>query len=110
MDEILARSEQEFGASARDRYERLIEQAVIDLAEDPQRNGTAAVGGRIHYHLRHSRLNVPRKDGRVRSPSHLIIAKVVGHRLVLLAMGHDGMVDDLDRRIQEGEDDDAKSP
>ena len=103
MDEILRRSEAEFGAVGRRRYETLVEQALVDLLEDPERPGITIVAGRIHYHLRYSRRRVPRTPGQVGRPRHLIIARVVNEALVVLALAHDSMEDELRARIQEGE-------
>jgi hypothetical protein len=40
----------------------------------------------------------------VGTPQHLIIARIVGPDLLVLAFGHAGMVDELAARITEGED------
>jgi hypothetical protein len=40
----------------------------------------------------------------VGAPRHLVVARVVGEDLLVLAFGHDGMVDELAARIEEGED------
>ena len=103
MDGILRRSEAEFGTLGRQRYETLVEQALMDLLEDPERPGVAIVAGRIHYHLRYSRRRVPRTSGQVGRPRHLIIARVINDALVVLALAHDSMDDELKARIQEGE-------
>jgi hypothetical protein len=39
----------------------------------------------------------------VGTPRHLIVARVDGEELLVLAFGHDGMVDELAARIEEGE-------
>jgi hypothetical protein len=103
LDEILWRSEAEFGALGRQRYETLIEQALMDLLRDPERPGAAIVAGRIHYHLRYGRRRMPRTPGQVGRPRHLIIARVINEALVVLALVHDSMDDELKARIQEGE-------
>ena len=103
MGEILGRSEAEFGTLGRRRYEILVEQALMDLLEDPERPGVAIVAGRIHYHLRYSRHRVPRTPGQVGRPRHLIIARVINEDLVVLALAHDSMDDELRARIQQGE-------
>ena len=108
LDEILERSEVDWGHDVRLRYAGLIAQAIIDLAENPHRPGAVRDEGRVLYHLRHSRPNVPKELGRVKDPRHLIAAKVVGDDLVILAVAWDGMVDELERRIREGEDDLSK--
>ncbi len=103
MDEILRRSAIEFGALGRQRYEVLVEQALMDLLDDPSRPGVAIVAGRIHYHLRYSRRRVPRIPGQVGRPRHLIIARVIDEALVVLALVHDSMEDEIGARIREGE-------
>jgi toxin ParE1/3/4 len=98
---IFADSATRFGEDASLRYEELIIQAIRDLVENPQRIGARPVGARIHYHLRHSWNRV---DGeRVRDPRHLLVAKIVRTRLVVLAVVHDAMVEGLRSRIEEGE-------
>lgn len=103
MDYILGRSEAEFGALGRQRYEALVEQALMDLLDEPERAGAAIIAGRIHTHLRHSRHRVPRTAGKVGRPRHLIIARVINQALVVLALAHDSMDDELQARILRGE-------
>jgi len=105
LRDILGRSEVEFGARGRRRYETLVEHALTDLLEDPERPGVAIIAGRIHYHLRYSRRRVPRSPGQVGRPRHLIIARIIGEALVVLALAHDRMDDELRVRIREGESD-----
>lgn len=100
---ILAESETSFGRSARERYAALITTALEDLLDDPYRLGSRLIDGRIHYHLRHSRNRVSTPAGRVGTPRHLVIARLVGDDVLVLAVAHDGMVADLARRIEEGE-------
>lgn len=104
LKELLVRSEDRFGPAARDRYEALFVQAVQDLLDNAERVGAQSVGGRLHYHLRHSRDRVAREFGRVGSPRHILVARVVGEDLWILALAHDAMVDELAARIEEGED------
>jgi toxin ParE1/3/4 len=101
LNRIIEDSAERFGLDASLRYETLIIRAIEDLVEDPQRIGARPVGARIHYHLRHSRNRVA--DERVRDPRHLLVAKIVGARLVVLAVVHDAMVDGIRSRIEEGE-------
>jgi toxin ParE1/3/4 len=103
LADILSESEDAFGAVARERYAALVTQAVEDLLDNPGRRGTRVLNGRIHYHLRHSRGRVPPEIGRVGSPRHLIIARVVDEELLILAFGRDGMMDELGRRMEKGE-------
>jgi toxin ParE1/3/4 len=104
LDDILADSEENFGPAARERYETLILQALQDLLDDPARPGVREIVGRTIYHLRYSRTRVPKERGRVGAPRHLVVARVVGEDLLVLAFGHDGMVDELAARIEERED------
>lgn len=104
LDDILEESEENFGPAARERYESLVIQALEDLLDNPARPGVREVAGRLHDHLRHSRTRVPKERGRVGTPRHLIVARVVGRDLLVLAFGHDGMVDTLAARIKEAED------
>jgi len=47
LREILGRSETEFGAVGRQRYEALVERALMDLLEGPERPGVRMVAERI---------------------------------------------------------------
>lgn len=40
IESILAWSQEQFGVEARLRYEALLVQAILDVAEDPQRSGS----------------------------------------------------------------------
>lgn len=98
---ILKSSAKRFGVEAARRYRILIEQAVSDLVDEPDRAGGRLVDGRLHYHLRHSRNHVA--GGKVREPRHILVCKIVGETLYVLAVGHDAMEEGLTRRIDEGE-------
>jgi len=71
---VLRRSREEFGARASQRYGRLLERALQELADDPTRRGTRAMDavrkGYFIYHLKW----VARRTSelRVRRPRHLI--------------------------------------
>lgn len=103
LDDILDESEEKFGPMVRERYASLVIQALEDLLDNPTRPGVRHVAGRLHYHLRHSRTRVPKERGRVGTPRHLIVARVDGKDLLVLAFGHDGMIDELTARIEESE-------
>jgi len=105
---IFADSATRFGEDASLRYEELIIQAIRDLVENPQRIGARPVGARIHYHLRHSRNRVD--GGRVRDPRHLLVAKIVRTRLVVLAVVHDAMVAETGDRADRGPQDVVGQP
>lgn len=104
LHDILEEREENFGPAARERYESLVLRALEDLLDNPARPGVRQVAGRLHYHLRHSRTRVPNERGRVGAPRHLIVARVVGRDPLVLAFGHDGMVDTLAARIDQAED------
>ena len=99
--EILETTNKRFGPAASRRYEVLIGQAVRDLTEDPARVGVQSIGGRLHYHIRHSRNRVP--GHRVREPRHILVCKIVSGVLVVMAVGHDAMEEEMTKRIEEGE-------
>lgn len=67
---------QQFGHAAALRYEALIEQAIADLAEDPQRPGARQrpdlLPGLSIYHLVFSRAHVPAATA-VKSPRHFVL-------------------------------------
>ncbi len=76
---ILAWSHEHFGEQARLRYEALLTQAIVDIAEDPERIGSLsreelAVGART-YHLSHSRQRIAKSVGVVGSPGHFLLLR-----------------------------------
>ncbi len=74
IKKILRRSSAEFGNQARQRYRRLIEQALQDLSEDAARVGVQSIDdireGYFLYHLKWSRKTSAGLP--VRQPRHLI--------------------------------------
>jgi len=77
IESILAWTHHEFGAEARLRYEALVVQAILDVADDPERAGSQkrpeiAAAART-YHFSHSRLHVSTSAGRVRRPRHFLL-------------------------------------
>jgi toxin ParE1/3/4 len=110
LTKILKASEARFGSDARQRYEALVEQSIKDLIMDLERPGARLIDGRIHYHLRHSRTRVPESIGRVRSPRHLIVGRVIGEVFEIVAVAHDAMVEGLGRRIDTGEQEEDECP
>ena len=101
LSRIFRVSETRFGLDARKRYEALFSQAIRDLLENPTRIGTQPDDGRIHYHLKHSRTRVTGE--KVRDPRHLLVVRIDGALMMVLAIVHDAMVEGAARRIQEGE-------
>jgi toxin ParE1/3/4 len=98
---IVRESAERWGRDAAIRYQALFIQAAHDLVQDPARVGVRHVNGRIHYHLRHARSRVA--GDQVRDPRHLLVCRISGDRLVIVALVHDAMVEGAARRIEEGE-------
>ena len=77
---ILTWTHEHFGEQARLRYEALLVQAMIDVAENPHRPGSAArdeiAGLACTYHIWHSRNRVDKVPGRVHRPRHFLIYRV----------------------------------
>ena len=76
---ILAWSHEHFGEQARLRYEALLTQAIVDVAEDPERVGSVpreelAAGART-YHLWHSRQRIAKSVGMVGNPRHFLLLR-----------------------------------
>jgi toxin ParE1/3/4 len=99
---VLIWTTERFGILARTRYEALLAAALVDIAADPSRPGSIPrpeLGGGIRsYHLHHSRKRVPRDQGLVGRPRHLVLyrAEVVG----IVEVGrvlHDAM--ELERHV-----------
>jgi hypothetical protein len=84
LSEILKASSKRYGAAASSRYQILIGQAVKDLTENPTRPGAQLDGGRIHYHLRHSKMRVIGE--KVREPRHYLVVKIDG--TLMTCAGH----------------------
>jgi toxin ParE1/3/4 len=103
LSQILKASLKRYGSAASGRYQVLVGQAVRDLTENPGRIGTHTDGGRVHYHLRHSRSRVTGE--KVREPRHYLVVRIDGSLMTVLAIVYDGMVEGAVRRIEEGEQD-----
>ncbi|MCF8706408.1 toxin ParE1/3/4 [Sphingobium faniae] len=108
--DILERSEAEFGAEARVRYERLISAALHDLSAAPERPGSAArpeLGADLRtWHLRGSRERARGPDGTVRRPRHLLLYTIIDDRIVgVLRVLHDAV--ELHRHLQWDDEDAA---
>lgn len=104
--DILEYSEAQFGLAARQRYEHLVATALRDIAEEPERPGSAPrpeLGGDIRsWHLRLSRDRAKADGGTVRQPRHMILYTVIGETSVgVLRVLHDAM--ELHRHIGEGD-------
>ena len=81
LEGILSWTLQTFGNQSRMRYYALISQAILDVADDPQRTGCLSrdilTAGASIYHLTHSRLHVPPASGRVKRPRHFLLFRIV---------------------------------
>ena len=70
---VLGRSNENLGAQARDRYQRLLDQALVDLGDDPIRAGVRPISdaraGYFTYHIKSSSDSTPKPS--VRQPRHL---------------------------------------
>jgi toxin ParE1/3/4 len=92
LDEIFVWTLLTFGDGALTRYERLIEQALEDLAANPLRAGSrerpeAGPGVRV-YHLSSSRQRVA--SNRVKRPRHYIVFRVMpGSYIEVIRILHD---------------------
>ena len=80
IEAILAWTHGRFGERVRLRYEELLVQAILDVADDPRRPGSVErpelSRGAYTYHLRHSRDRVSRSIGRIRKPRHFLLFRV----------------------------------
>lgn len=99
--DILAWSQEHFGASARTRYQSLIVSAVRDLAAQPNRPGSTGrpeLGEGVRsWHLRLSRERARTATGIVRHPRHFLIYQVQDGHLVIGRVLYDAM--ELERHI-----------
>jgi toxin ParE1/3/4 len=90
-----------FGHAAALRYETLIDQAISDLADDPERPAAKErpdlLPGVWLYHLAFSRAHVPR-DQAVKSPRHFVMFRHVQPGVIeILRILHDSR--DLARHL-----------
>ncbi len=78
--EILTWSHEHFGESARLRYEALLTQAIVDIAENPESAGSMSreelADGARTYHLWHSRQRSAKTVVLVAKPRHLLLFRV----------------------------------
>ncbi|MBT9369194.1 type II toxin-antitoxin system RelE/ParE family toxin [Rhizobium sp. CSW-27] len=84
--DILAKSREDFGPEATQRYERLIVTALQDLAADSRRAGATLrpdiAPDVLSYHLRYSRERARIESGIVRRPRHLILFRQIRSDLI----------------------------
>jgi toxin ParE1/3/4 len=97
---ILAWSDEQFGAEARERYRALIATGIRDAASQPDDVGHVVrpeLGeGVLSWHLSQSRIRSP---GVVRRPRHFLICGWDGEVLVVGRILHDAM--DLRRHVDQ---------
>ena len=93
--DILAWSQEQFGESARTRYEALIVAALRDIAMQPDRPGSIErpeLGAGIRsWHLRLSRERARTETGVVRQPRHFLIYRPEPDLVVIGRVLHDAM-------------------
>lgn len=92
--DILRYTQRTFGEGARQRYQRLIQAALIALLVDPERPGSKARSdifpGLRSLHLYHCRLAVA--SGRVIKPRHIVLYRIVANQtLEIVRILHDAM-------------------
>ena len=103
--EILAWSHEHFGEPARLRYEALLTQAIVDIAENPGRTGSKSreelAGGARTYQLWHSRQRTEKAVGMVAKPRHFLLFRVnTKGEIEIGRVLHDSM--DLASNLPEG--------
>ena len=96
IESVLAWTHDNFGENARLRYEALMAQAIIDLADDPERLGSASRDDLLPetrtYHLWYSRNHVHSDIGRVRRPRHFVVFRFTAQDEIEVArILHDSM-------------------
>lgn len=93
--EILAWSHEQFGESARVRYEKLIAAAIREIAEQPDRLGSIERpelgAGTRSWHLRSSKRSAAAGAVAVRRPRHFLIYRLEVDLLVIGRVLHDAM-------------------
>jgi len=94
LDEILERSEEEFGELTRERYALLLTTAMVDIAEVPKRQGVKWVSclrQRIGvYHIELSRDHVEDTAERIQEPRHSLVFRIAQDGIVdVLGFVHD---------------------
>lgn len=100
----LANSRKSFGYQAQRRYRNLIQQAILDLAESPQRLGAKErheLGAHIFsYHISRSHHSRQSPEAGVKNPRHVFFYTIDHERVVFLRLLHDSM--DFSRHLPEG--------
>jgi toxin ParE1/3/4 len=93
--DILAWTDEHFGAAARERYEALLVTALRDVSSQPNRPGSLErpeLGKGVRsWHLRLSRDRARTKTGIVRQPRHFLIYRVESGVIIVARVLHDAM-------------------
>lgn len=93
LGDCLNWSQANFEYEAAVRYAKLIEQAVSDLAEHPDRPGTRfrSEFGYFFYHLRNSRERAQTEFGAVKTPRHFVVYRADDSILEIVRILHESM-------------------
>ncbi len=99
-----------FGAMAATRYDLLIEQAIWDICENPERAGSylsREPNSNLRvFHLRSSRNRVQPARNRVKEPRHYVVFRVLASgELEISRLLHDRMVLPFGTELPENEHD-----
>jgi toxin ParE1/3/4 len=86
IEDILARSEANFGEQARLRYEALLEAGLQQIAADPKRPAVRTredlAPGVLTYHLFYARERARTEHGAVKRPRHLLLFRISSTTLI----------------------------
>jgi toxin ParE1/3/4 len=100
--QILGWTQEQFGQTARLRYQALIVAALRDVARQPEGPGSIArpeLGPGVRsWHLRLSRLHVEKAAGAVQRPRHIVIYRPEPGLVVVGRLLHEAM--ELARHLQ----------
>ena len=103
MESILRWTMEQFGEPARLRYEALLDQALVDIASDPFRAGSAArplVGANVRvYHISGSKRRSGGSQSRVKQPRHLFLYEIVDTTVRIVRVLHERM--DIERHLSD---------
>jgi toxin ParE1/3/4 len=87
LREVLEWTLEKFGLRAAKRYRALLKQALVDIAENPERPGSQErpeLGqGVFVYHVRLSRKRAQSRFGPVGNPRHFAVYRSRGNRTVI---------------------------
>lgn len=104
LDDLLAFTEERFGARTAERHRRLVDAAPLDLRLDPRRPGMREDSdlppGLRLYHLRFSRSRPPAAE-RILRPRHLIAFRADRRQVEVLRVLQDAM--DIPRHLRGSE-------